>query len=133
MKSILKKLNMKLFRNLFLYVLFVFPSFIFAAPFNGIKDMLNSIKDIIKLALPLAFSLAVLFFFWGIAKYILKAGDSKAREEGKNIMLWGVIALFVLVSVWGIVGFIQENLGIKGKAGESSNLQGGIPDWGANP
>ncbi|MCI0619845.1 pilin [Candidatus Wolfebacteria bacterium] len=54
--------------------------------------------------------LALVFFFWGIAKLILSAGDEKGREEGKKVMLWGIIALFVLFSVWGIVQLLQRSL-----------------------
>ena len=52
----------------------------------------------------LAVALALLFFFWGLAQFILKSGDAASHEEGKNKMVWGVIALFVMVSIWGIVG-----------------------------
>ena len=63
------------------------------------------ITDII---VPLVFVLALLFFFWGVAKYILSVGTEK--EEGKKIMVWGVIALFVISSVWGLVRFLQDEL-----------------------
>lgn len=105
---------MKFFKNLIYLVLVVFPTISFAAPLNGVKEILTEFRGLIKLVMPMVFALAVLFFFWGIAKFILKAGDSKAKEEGRNIMIWGVIALFVLVSFWGIIGFIQKQLGIDG-------------------
>lgn len=71
------------------------------------KDLLNAIDNLIDLLIPIAFSLALLFFFWGLAKFIFHAGDQKTVEEGKRRMLWGVIALFVIVSIWGIIQFIQ--------------------------
>lgn len=69
--------------------------------------------------IPIVFTLAVLLFFWGMAKYIWSEGTGK--EEGKKIMIWGVIALFVMSSVWGIVYFIRDELNI------GSNTQGIIP------
>ena len=59
---------------------------------------------------PLAFTLAVLYFFYGVAKYIWSAGTDK--DEGKKIMVWGVVALFVMSSIWGIVYFIKTELGV---------------------
>lgn len=53
---------------------------------------------------------ALLFFFWGLAKFIFNAGDAKGNQEGRQLMLWGVVALFVLLSVWGLVRFVQETL-----------------------
>lgn len=54
--------------------------------------------------------LAVIFFIGGLAKFILNAGDEKGREEGKKVMLWGIIALFVIVSMWGIVRILQRSI-----------------------
>jgi hypothetical protein len=54
--------------------------------------------------------LALIFFFWGLARLIFSAGDEKGREDGKKIMLWGIIALFIMFSVWGIVQLLQRSL-----------------------
>ena len=41
-------------------------------------------------------------------------GDLKDLEKGKEFMVWGLAALFVMVSVWGIIKLAQDLLGIKG-------------------
>jgi len=69
------------------------------------------ISKVVNAAIPVAVSLAFLFFFWGLAKYVLKAGDEKARVEGRNRMVQGVIALFVLGSLWGLVNLLGVLLG----------------------
>ena len=61
---------------------------------------------------PLLFGVALLFFFWGLVKFLANAGDKGAIEEGRNKMLWGVITLFVMLSVWSLVRFIQHDLNI---------------------
>ena len=55
---------------------------------------------------------ALLFFFWGLAQFIAKSDEEQARSEGRRRMVWGVIALFVLVSVWGMVMLIGYVTGI---------------------
>ena len=60
--------------------------------------------------IPLAFSLCLLYFFWGVAKYIKSEGDGKG--EGKQIMIWGVVGLFVAFSIWGIIVFIRNEFGL---------------------
>src|SRR3989344_450897 len=60
---------------------------------------------------PALAGLALLVFFWGVVKFIFNAGDEEKRREGKKFMLWGIIALFVVVSIWGIVIFISRSLG----------------------
>ncbi len=77
---------------------------------SGTKKFFEAVRGIVATLIPIAFGLALMFFFWGIAKYIWSAGSSK--EEGKQIMLWGVIAVFVMSSIWGIVAFIGDSFGI---------------------
>ncbi len=88
----------------------------------------TDIQTLVQYTIPIAVALAVLFFFWGLAQYILSSGDEAARKDGRGKMLWGVIALFVIVSIWGIVGFIGGILGI-GQGGTAPvpgvNLQTG--------
>ncbi|MFA6270212.1 MAG: hypothetical protein WC657_03330 [Candidatus Paceibacterota bacterium] len=72
--------------------------------FTNLKTMVTDVL------IPLVFTLALFFFFWGVAKYIWSEGTAKA--EGRQIMIWGVVALFVMASVWGLVRFIQEEFNI---------------------
>ena len=95
----------------FAITLLLLPAFSFAQQLGKTKTLLESARDIVtRILIPLAFVLALLFFFWGVAKYVWAAGDGK--DEGKKIMIWGVIALFVMASIWGIVSFIGKNLGL---------------------
>jgi hypothetical protein len=56
----------------------------------------------------LVLALALLFFFWGVAKFILNADNDEKRTEGKKVMIWGIIALFVMVSVWGLINILAN-------------------------
>ena len=61
---------------------------------------------------PLLISLAVIVFVIGVIKYIAGADDSAKRTEGRNFMIYGLVALFVMVSVWGLVGVLQGTFGL---------------------
>jgi len=52
--------------------------------------------------------LALLFFFWGVARFILNADNEEKRREGKSIMVWGIVALFVMLFVWQIVNILAN-------------------------
>jgi hypothetical protein len=92
-------------------ILLVVPNIVFAA---GITDLIDAASGAItNVLIPLAFALCLLYFFWGVVKYIRTgAGSDKGAEEGKRIMIWGIVGLFVAVSIWGIITFIQSELGI---------------------
>lgn len=84
-----------------------------AQNFDYIADASTGIGGTIQSLTVIVAGLALLFFFWGLAKFILNAGDENARQSGKQIMIWGVVALFVMVSVWGIVVIMRQITGAK--------------------
>jgi hypothetical protein len=61
--------------------------------------------------IPLIIGFAVIFFLWGVAKFVKAAGDPKARGEGQQLMLWGIVGLAVMLSVWGLVAIITSTFG----------------------
>jgi hypothetical protein len=63
---------------------------------------------------------AILFFFWGLAKFILSAGDEEAKDAGKRIMIWGILAIAVMASIWGIVAWLQSATGVDGTVGPAT-------------
>ena len=75
---------------------------------GGLGEIVATIGEVIGTLTPIVVALALLFFFWGLAKYILAAGDESKKAEGRSTMIWGVIALFVIVSVWGLVQVLQQ-------------------------
>lgn len=89
----------------------VLPNIAFA---SGITDLIDSAFAIVTdILTPLTFALCLFYFFWGVAKYIRTGATSdKAAEEGKKVMIWGIVGLFVAASVWGIISFIQYELKI---------------------
>jgi hypothetical protein len=89
----------------------VFPAISFAA-LADIKTIAGDLKAIFKIVYPLVGGLALLFFIWNMSQVILKAGDAKAKEEARNKMIWGIIAIFIIFSIVGIVNFIGSNLGV---------------------
>ena len=108
MKKFIKNSNwIKIF-----FLQFFIPSFVFA--FNDLQSFIPAFSGLITSLIPIAFGAGLLVFFWGLAKFIYSAGDERKVEEGRHIMVWGLIALFVMASVWGIIKFIQTDLGLQG-------------------
>lgn len=69
---------------------------------------------------PLVFAFAFLMFIWGIFQYFILGGaDEGKRETGRQLMIWGVIAFVIMVSVWGVVNVLSSGLGFR-----SSTLEG---------
>lgn len=80
---------------------------------GNIQTLLTSIGRLVNIALPIVVGIALLGFFWGLAQFIFAAGNDDKKEEGKKHMIWGIIGLFVMVAVWGLVAFVGNALGIQ--------------------
>lgn len=81
-----------------------------------IQDILTTIKGFMDFGVPIILLLALLYFFYGLAQYILNAKDVDSREEGRERMIQGVIALFVMASVWGLVRVVSNTFGVQQEA-----------------
>ena len=89
---------------------FLIPAISSAQLLNKTTDIALSASNIVGILISIAFVLALLYFFYGVAKYVRAEGNGK--EDGRQIMIWGVVALFVMSSVWGLVYFIRGEFGI---------------------
>lgn len=76
---------------------------------TGLMDRV--IDTINNKTIPLMVSIALLVFFWGIVRYLYAAGGTE-KEESKKFLFWGVISLFVMTAIWGIVGILTNFIGI---------------------
>lgn len=86
---------------------------------NDVSSILCTFTNIIRQAGAVVVALALLFFFWGLARFIMHAEDATKKEEGKNVMIWGIIALFVMVSFIGIISVLQTTVFNGGGVGTS--------------
>ena len=88
------------------------PFIAFAQPtFEGFGRALTNFRGILNTLSTVIIGLALIFFFWGLAKFILSAGDEEKAKEGKQIMLWGIIAFVIMIGIWGIINFLVGAFG----------------------
>lgn len=97
-----------LFYKISLGIVAVFPTFAFAQ--RTLKSFVEAVVDIIGAALiPLLFSAALALFIYGVFSFIQNADNPDKREKGKQRMLWGIIALFVMVAYLGLTTVITSS------------------------
>lgn len=80
---------------------------------KNVGDILKYITCLIQRSvIPLIFALALLVFLWGTVKFI-RAEGSEEKAEGRKFMLWGIIGLAVMFSVWGLVNILGQTFGVQ--------------------
>ena len=53
-------------------------------------------------------SLSVLYFIYGVSKYISASLSESDKAEAKQMMIWGVVGLFAITAMWGLVKIVQN-------------------------
>lgn len=86
---------------------------------SGLLDFIN------QTLIPLVIAIALVVFFWGMIKYfMLGADDPNSKASGRGLMLYSLIALVIMVAVWGIVNLI---IGVFGLGENRDVTPPGIP------
>ena len=107
---------MKIIKKLIPFGLLALP---FAAgAVESINDLFNLTEEILGKLAPTLIAVAVIILLIGIINYIRAGDDEEKRTKGKNEMLYGIIGLFVMVSIWGLVAILSGTF----------NLSTDIPD-----
>jgi len=83
-----------------------------------LQIFIGVIGDIVGMLVSICSMLALVVFFYGLGVFILNSGDEKKMEEGKSWMVWSIVAVFVLITIWGIIGFLQKTVGNTGDPGK---------------
>lgn len=64
---------------------------------------------------PVLFAVAFIVFLYGIANaYIFSHGDPDRVAEGHKLVLWGLIAFAIMISMWGLVNVVANTFGLTG-------------------
>ncbi|RJQ30733.1 hypothetical protein C4572_03630 [Candidatus Parcubacteria bacterium] len=74
------------------------------------------IEDIMDRIVIFLIALAVIFFLYGVLKYIKSGGDEDERKKGGQLVLYGIIGLFVMVSFWGFVNILVYTFELDGSS-----------------
>lgn len=91
-----------------------------------ITSILTAVDTWIGMLVPLLIGLAVVVFFFGLVKYIW--GGAEAKSAAISSMVWGVIAIAVMVSIWGLVGLLQNISGVQGNQEAGASIAPSLPE-----
>jgi len=72
----------------------------------------NISREILNPFIAMLFAIALVLFFWGLMNFLYNSGDDTSKKQGKSHMLWGLIGMFIMLSVFGILSLFTETLGV---------------------
>lgn len=85
------------------------PTVVFAAAPRTFLDLSNLIVIILNNATAVLIVAGIVVYFYGVSTNILSFSE-EGGEKLKAYFFWGVIVLFVMVSIWGILRLLQSTL-----------------------
>src|SRR3989344_3168095 len=102
MKSLLKVSTLLAFASPFIAladVTAVDPS----SAATNVQGLGSNIASILTTIGTILIAVAFVVFLWGIVQYILAGADEEKRATARNLIIYGIIGLFVMIAVWGVV------------------------------
>ncbi|MBI5134039.1 MAG: hypothetical protein HZA81_01475 [Candidatus Taylorbacteria bacterium] len=106
-----------------------FPYLAFAQVSGNVSNLdgiFRFIKRLLDTVLPLIIALTVVWFVWGLFR-MFTASDEEKKEKAKSTIIYGVIALFVMISIWGLVNILYNTFQLD-STNRSNQVQQQLPN-----
>lgn len=90
--------------------LLTLPMVAFAQTPSNLTSLISFAGEVLNRIIPVLIALALVVFFWGLVQYI------RTHKGGKDIMIAGLVGLFIMTSVWGLIRLAQNTFGVNNAA-----------------
>lgn len=80
------------------------------------QELITSFSYYLRAAANLLVGAAVVFFLWQVFNYVKSGGDAEGKTEGRTKIISGIIGIAVMVSLWGLVGFLTDSADLDTRA-----------------
>lgn len=109
-------------------IIFIIPIFTFAAETpKDFKGLVELFLGIMNTLIYIIFALTILVLIWGILRAWVMGGDDAHKvENGKKLVLVGIITLVVMTSLWGILQVVRTSLIGESSSGTTNTSQGRV-------
>lgn len=75
---------------------------------KNVNDVATRLRDLGNLFTYLLIAAAVIFIIWNVVVYLIKGSEEDARKKAASSILWGVVGLFIILSIWGLVNILMN-------------------------
>ncbi len=77
------------------------------SPITNVNNLSTRLLGIGNIFTYILVALAVIFIVWNVVQYFIKPAGADRKDAGINI-LWGIVGLFIIVSIWGLVNIFTN-------------------------
>jgi succinate dehydrogenase/fumarate reductase cytochrome b subunit len=77
-----------------------------------LSSLIQGAKNLLDQLVVVLIALAIVWFIWNVIRYTM-SDDEEGKEKAKSQMIWGIVAIAVIVSIWGLVAILQSVFGVR--------------------
>lgn len=82
----------------------------------NIANLIGQANAVLNTIVPFLVGVAVLIVIWGVFNYVLSAAEEEKRAEARLFIVWGIIFIFLMLSVWGFVNILVNSFSLSKQA-----------------
>ncbi len=97
-------------RPLLLVTCYLLPLLASAQAPGTFREMIELIISWVQGFVGLLFGIMWIGITWGVIVYLANSDNEAKRAEIKGYLFWAVIGIFVVFSVWGIIGILHSSI-----------------------
>jgi len=87
---------------------------------NNVNQVATRFTSLLNTFTVILIALAVVWIIINVVRYLIIKGPEERKEGGLRI-LYGIIGLFVIISIWGLVSVLQNSFGTTNTASQGIN------------
>ena len=96
-------------KKIIAFVLATAPGLAMAQQITDANSLTSKLTNIGNTFLTLLISFGVIWIIFNIVKYLIVGGDDpEKRKTAGSAILWGIVGLFVILSIWGLVKILSN-------------------------
>lgn len=87
---------------------------------TGVTDVnrvANQLENYFNLGIELMIAASVAWIAWSAFQFVMSAGDEENRSKARSGIIYGIVGLVVMLSIWGLVGILLSSTGISTSRG----------------
>lgn len=78
---------------------------------SGEQILTNIITEVFSPIYQAVVGITILYFLYGVVRYIIDLNNPDSKTTGRSHLFWGLIGLFIVLSVGGILNLLNGSLG----------------------
>lgn len=91
-----------------------------------LSSLLTNVSKFLGQIVVVLIAFAVVWFIVNVIKYVMST-DEDSKKAARTQMIWGIIGIAVIVSIWGLVGILQATFGLSTTSANKTELIKIIP------